>query len=294
MKKGAFALVFVVSGFQGLLPAQPETSDVSLSYLSSILVEQGEQQEDAVCVFCSIVVNGEVSRDVVTIGGNIIVNGRVGGDTVASGGYVVLGPGAQLGGDLVAIGGSAVVPEGAVVAASVEELPYVYLPGQINVFSTAALAFLSLCLLLGVLGFAALRRRHSEALAAATNANWILTTSAGLGLTACIGVFFYCFPDASWMEQTAHILLCAATGILAWLGFIGLSAAVGSRIPVRGNWALKGLTGSLILGLSMVIPVVGFAALILVFVVSMGSAAVGFWRSSTFRQFLFRANASRS
>lgn len=294
MKKAAVALVFLLCSLQGLLAVQSEESDGNVSYLTSIVVDEVAQQGDAVCIFCSIVVNGGVSGDVVAIGGNIIVNGTVGGDTVAAGGYVVLGPGGTLGGELAAIGGSAFVPEGAEVAGEIDELPYMYLPGQRNAFSIAALTFLGFCLLLGVIGIAVLRKRHTAALAAATTSNWIVATVAGLALTGCLCAFFYLLSDDSELTMLGYFLVSIATGFLAWLGFIGLSAAIGSRFNNRGNWALQSLAGSLLLGISMVLPVVGFASLVIVFVGSLGAAAVGFWHSSTFRQLICRACAARA
>src|SRR5208283_918607 len=70
----------------------------------SIVVEEGEEVGDVVCIGCSIRMDGTCG-DVVAVGGSIAVDGTVKGDAVAVGGGVRLGENASISGDVVTVGG---------------------------------------------------------------------------------------------------------------------------------------------------------------------------------------------
>ena len=75
----------------------------------SVVVEEGEQVQDAVAVGGDVTVHGEVRGDAVAIGGDVIVKagGQVGNDAVAVGGRLVMEPGAEIGGSEIEVAGEA-------------------------------------------------------------------------------------------------------------------------------------------------------------------------------------------
>jgi hypothetical protein len=71
---------------------------------SGIVVHEGEEVGDIVCVGCGVKVQGTCG-DVVAIGGGVVIEGQVRGDVVAVGGGVKLREGAHIAGDVVTVGG---------------------------------------------------------------------------------------------------------------------------------------------------------------------------------------------
>ena len=71
---------------------------------SGIVVHEGEEVGDVVCIGCGIKVQGTCG-DVVAIGGGVLIEGQVRGDVVAIGGGARLGDAARVSGDVVTIGG---------------------------------------------------------------------------------------------------------------------------------------------------------------------------------------------
>jgi hypothetical protein len=70
----------------------------------SIVVEEGEETGDVVCIGCSIHMMGTCG-DVVAVGGSVTIEGTVKGDVVAVGGGVHLDENASISGDVVTVGG---------------------------------------------------------------------------------------------------------------------------------------------------------------------------------------------
>src|SRR5271165_1852799 len=70
----------------------------------SIVVEEGEEAGDVVCIGCSIHMMGTCG-DVVAVGGSITIDGTVKGDVVAVGGGMHLDENASISGDVVTVGG---------------------------------------------------------------------------------------------------------------------------------------------------------------------------------------------
>ena len=70
----------------------------------SIVVEEGEEVGDVVCIGCSIRMEGTCG-DVVAVGGSIAVDGTVNGYADSDGGCVRLGENASISGDVVTVGG---------------------------------------------------------------------------------------------------------------------------------------------------------------------------------------------
>ena len=84
----------------------------------SIVVEEGEEAGDLVCVGCSIRMMGTCG-DIVAIGGSVTIDGTVKGDAVTVGGDMHLDENASIAGDLVTVGGGLSRHPGAVVKGDV-------------------------------------------------------------------------------------------------------------------------------------------------------------------------------
>ncbi len=84
----------------------------------SIVVEEGEEIGNVVCIGCSIHIMGTCG-DVVAVGGSIIIDGTVKGDAVAVGGGIHLDENASISGDVVTVGGGLLRHPNAVVKGDV-------------------------------------------------------------------------------------------------------------------------------------------------------------------------------
>ena len=95
------ALLFVVAA-PSALRASDKNDRVQVGH--SIVVEEGEEAGDVVCIGCSIRMMGTCG-DIVAVGGSITIDGTVKGDAVAVGGGMHLGENASVDGDVVTVGG---------------------------------------------------------------------------------------------------------------------------------------------------------------------------------------------
>ena len=84
----------------------------------SIVVEEGEEAGDLVCVGCSIRMAGSCG-DIVAVGGSVLVDGTARGDVVAVGGGLRLGENAAVIGDVVTVGGRLLRHPNAIVKGTV-------------------------------------------------------------------------------------------------------------------------------------------------------------------------------
>jgi hypothetical protein len=119
-----FAFVAVLMLFAFVPRAHAEADRVS--YFHDITVGEGEQVENAVCLFCSIRNDGEIRSDAVTILGSVHSNGQISGDAVSILGSLRLGEDARVNGDSVAVLGQLRYHSGQVGGEAVE-LPVVLL-----------------------------------------------------------------------------------------------------------------------------------------------------------------------
>jgi hypothetical protein len=95
------ALLFVVAT-PSALRASGNNDRVQVGH--SIVVEEGEEVGDLVCIGCSIRMMGTCG-DIVDVGGSISVDGTVKGDAVTVGGGMHLGENASIDGDVVTVAG---------------------------------------------------------------------------------------------------------------------------------------------------------------------------------------------
>jgi carbonic anhydrase/acetyltransferase-like protein (isoleucine patch superfamily) len=73
-----------------------------------IFVAQGQQIQNATCIFCSIQVEGDVTGRVFVLFGSLNVSGRIRGRATVVGGNAVIDSQAQIGGNALVVGGNAV------------------------------------------------------------------------------------------------------------------------------------------------------------------------------------------
>src|SRR5262245_31210153 len=145
--------------FPQAVPSQGANESIDgTHYLRDVVVEEGKTAQRVVCVLCSVVVRGEVKGDVVTVWGDIEIGGKLQGDAVAAGGKIVLRDGAAEG-DLVAVGGRVERKGSSVVKADVNEVPFLYFPGQRSLVFPGTLIFLSANVVFSMLYLAAGRSR---------------------------------------------------------------------------------------------------------------------------------------
>jgi hypothetical protein len=98
--------------------------DNRVSVFHSISVEEGEQVENAVCVFCSIRVDGALQGNAVAILGSIRSNGQIEQNAVSILGGVSLGRDAHIGQNCVAILGSVRRANSDQIGQNVVEIPF--------------------------------------------------------------------------------------------------------------------------------------------------------------------------
>ena len=81
------------------VPAHAASDEVQFG--NAIKVAKGQSIHDAVCFFCSVLVDGEVRGNVVSFFGDVRVNGSADHDVVNFFGSVAVGDGATIGHDVV-------------------------------------------------------------------------------------------------------------------------------------------------------------------------------------------------
>jgi hypothetical protein len=102
-------LGLVLSVLFSTMVAQAQSHPHSRTYFNQdIFVAQGQQIQNATCVFCSVQVEGDVTGRVLVLFGNLNVSGRVRGGATVMGGNAVIDSLAQIGGNALVIGGNAV------------------------------------------------------------------------------------------------------------------------------------------------------------------------------------------
>ncbi len=137
MPKFTIALLTALFCLLTPLAAHAEDGDI-VHFGQNIVVQEGQEARDVVCIFCSIEVSGTVNRDMVAILGNIHVKGHAEHDGVAVLGNVTLGNNASIDHDVVVIAGNLHLGDGATI-------------GNDRVVFPVALFILPFLLVLGVI-----------------------------------------------------------------------------------------------------------------------------------------------
>ncbi len=114
-----FALLFVAA----IVP-RAFADDNRVSFFNSISIEEGEEVQNAVCIFCSIRVDGALQGNAVAILGSIRSNGSIEQNAVSILGGVSLGQDAHVGQNCVAILGSVRRYTSGQIGQNVVEIPF--------------------------------------------------------------------------------------------------------------------------------------------------------------------------
>jgi hypothetical protein len=243
------------------------------SYLRDIVIGPGESVDDAVCVFCSVVVRGTVRSDVVVIGGGVEVEGVIEDDVVILGGGLRLAPGARIGENVIAYGGPVERGEGSRIEGTVVVKPYFHLPGQRQVFLEGLLALGGLNLLLVLLLSMLLRRRVSRLADTLMQRPGRVLVTGVLAMAVLAVVLYFADEGTGWLETAGWV----ASGLLLILflpGYVGLTIALG-RLVVRRGGPLGGLIpGVLATTLLLIAPIVGFGMLLLLVTLAVGITGI--------------------
>ncbi len=208
----------------------------------SVVVEEGEQVQDAVAVGGDVTVHGEVRGDAVAIGGDVIVKagGQVGNDAVAVGGRLVMEPGAEIGGSEIEVAGEAMSE--ALGWASV--VPVLW--GPLKAFYW--LGKLVGLLALGMLLLTLLPAQMEAVVTAAEQNAW---KTAAVGLVGVLAIApFLALLCLTIIGIPLIPLVITAVAVALLFGYVGVGYLVGRKLPWE---ALKGRSPLLALALGMLL-----------------------------------------
>ncbi len=261
--------------FPQAVPSQgADESKDGTHYLRDVVVEKGKTVERLVCVLCSVFVRGEVKGDVVTVWGNIEIEGKLQGDAVAVGGKIVIRGEVAAEGDLVAVGGRVERKGSSVIKADVNEVPFIYFPGQRSLVFPGTFIFLVANVLFSMLYLAAGRSRV-EALAETVRKRAVMVFLVGaLGMSALICSFVWA-SDLGRFEDDVMLVVSVVILLLVLPGVAGVSLAAGRRLRRGAGAAMAMLIGSIALTLLALLPLAGVALFLIVWTYALGATLVG-------------------
>ncbi len=258
-----------------LLLASGAQAQDRVRVVRNIVIEQGETVAgDVTCFGCSIRVRGALNGDAVAIAGDVEIEGNVAGDAVAVGGGVRLGPAANLAGDAVAIGGPVRKAETSHLAGGQVPLPWAFLPGQRHLYPRGVVSCAGIELAGFLIFYAIARQRRAANMAGTLAGRPVWTLIAGLALTgvACL-VYNWADQLKRWADPTEKALTVVLL-IVFGFGLVGVSCWLGRKLLRQGALLLAGLLGTVVWLVLQLIPLAGFAAFILLFVLASGCAAL--------------------
>ncbi len=263
------------------LPAQlPEDAAAAapedrLSFFFSIVVPEGAEIADTVCIACSVYVEGKVSGEVVAVFGDVIVDGEIGSEVVAAGGSVRLGPGSRIGDEVVAVGGTVVRDPTARIDGAVEQVDFLFFPGQRSFPFRGTLLFAGGFLAAMLLGALILRWERLERMGSTAGRTPLRVILVGAVLLTLLTLARGWTEYAGAWENWATLAVLTLIVLPAWLGSTGLAQLLGGRvIPAAGSrWKSYGLGTAILLGL-LLIPVAGLFAMLGLLTLGLGLSVI--------------------
>ncbi len=283
MKKGMIRTLSVALLVCGcVLPVFPQTAQAQaqegakerVSYFHDIVIEKGETAHVLTCLFCSVIVRGQVKGDAVSVWGNIEIEGRVEGDAVAAGGKIILRGEATAEGDLVAVGGRVERRGSGDIKADVNEVPYIYLPGQRNWVFPGTPIFVACHIIFSMLYIIAGRARV-ERLAETARGRGLVSFLTGVVVMSALVAAFLWASDLEKYDNEALLAVWLVIMLLVLPGIAGVSLALGRRLRHDAGVAIAICVGALILTLLTLLPLAGLVVFGIVWVIALGATLVG-------------------
>lgn len=259
--------------------AAGEVWDDQLSFFTSIHIPGNVSAGEAVCILCSIRVDGELRSEAVAVWGDIVVSGSAAGELVAAGGSIRLLSGSRIGDEVVAVGGHVSRQGEVFLAGPVDEVPYVYFPGQRSLPWPGAALFAALGFGGLLMAAGALPRERVGNLETALRSRPVSALLLGIatpGLLFLAGwVTAFLGPLEGWVNWPAAVAMMMA----AWFGSAGVVACLGGLLFPLRFWKAAAAGSGVLVGL-MMIPVLGLPVFMLLFLVGLGLAVVSALGSS--------------
>ncbi len=290
MRERTHFLFFLIVFFLGILAAA-RASDDRTQFGRDIVIQPGEDVDDALCFLCSIHVRGNLTGDAVSIGGGIEIEGTVVGDVVAAGGGVRLGPTAKMEGDLVAVGGALERDPKASISGDVVSAPWFSLPGQRQWSLRGLLVMIGLSCGLALVTALSARARRVEIVADTLRARPGMVLLTGMGVLVGATALYVVSNYLGRAQPVLAIAVSLALLISVMVGYTGLSSLLGRRLARHGGYLVSVLLGALLIAFVQLIPILGFFAFLAFFLLALGGAALSGYGSAA--GWLFRPFASQ-
>ena len=257
-----------------------------------LVIGAGEEAGDAVCIFCSLVIDGEVRGNAISIGGSVESMGNVGGAVVAVGGPVVLG--GRVGGEVVAVGADVELRPGAhvgggvtVVFGQVTGHEQADIRGQvISVRAIMPMVALGLAIFGGVLllmlmFFQPLLALLCAAIMGTTRVQVLADTArgragmsflAGVALIAISALLAVLSVAAPFWIPGIFLPFCVLLLVLLVGGYTGISYWLGRAAASRTTLLTATVLGALLVTILQWIPVIGWLVGCIFFMMALGAA----------------------
>jgi hypothetical protein len=284
--------VIVLTLFPLMLRAQSAADRTSFG--KDMVINAGENVDDAICYFCSIRVYGTLSGDAVALGGGIEASGSIEGDALAAGGGVRLAAGARVNGDVTAVGGTLERAPQASVGGDVDTTRWLRVPGQRQIFFKGLLGSSAISLAVTALFYALLRRRRIEAMADSLQRRYLLSLICGTMLLIVVMILLALRIPLRHTTPVKDYFFSLALLIIFGAGASGCSYALGRILQSNRNPLVAALLGAVALNIVCLIPFIGFAAFCIFGLLALGIPLTsGFGKESDWLlQFFARRKAA--
>lgn len=253
-------------------PSDAKAPQDRISLFRDIVVDPGETYQDVLCFLCAITDRGTALGDVMSYGARAEVDGPVGGEVISFGGSVHLRAKARVAGDVTSFGGRLHKDAGATAGGDQDEVDFVYLPGQREIFVLGCLVFLVInCVLMGAIWFF-LPEARLNTLARVLDVRRIWSAVWGVAAIALLIAIAAGHLPAR-IQLTLGWTLFAVEFLMFLLGQVGFSLWLGCQMrPASSARAAMVLGLAVFLALCLV-PIVGLVVYCTAIVVCTGMTA---------------------
>jgi hypothetical protein len=261
--------------FLGLLAGGPAApAEDRIHVVRAVVVEPGQTTGgDLIGFFCNVRIRGTAAQDVIVIGGSVDVEGTARDDVIVIGGAIYARRGSTLENDAIAIGGPVARDEGATIRGESVARPYSHLPGQREVFVRGGVALAALCVFVALFGYALVRARRSQRIAAALRFRPVASLLWGLGILALAVVLLNASEKWEFTEEAGPPLVLLGVAVVCAPGYVGLCWWGGGLSGRTGGFA-RVLLGALACALLLLLPLAGFLVMWLILALAAGAVAL--------------------